>query len=583
MNFRDQLIEYMTLIGCTNKELADAAGIGTGTVGRWRTGKNEPSPDSELLGRLIDGLYRLAVKNGVGLSREAIAQSLRETLHTVLTVDYDTFIGNLNTLLQKLDIRGGELARHLNFDQSYIYRILNGTRRPAEPDKFTSNIARYIVGKYGKGESLFIMASLFGRDAEELAQEHHLYDAIIAWLGSNSPVAADDPMQQFLEKLDAFSLDEYIRIIRFDDIKLTTLPFQLPTTKVYCGLREMMESELDFMKATILSKSMQDCILYSDMPMEVMAKDPDFPKKWMMGRAMMLKKGLHLIIIHNVNRPFAEMMLGLEGYIPMYMTGQIAPYYLPKATNDVFHHFLNVSGAAALVGDAIAGHHEKGRYTLTKSKEDVSYFREKAELLLSKALPLMQTYRSDKAAEFQQVLRQLWQEESRRMTFSSLPLFTMSEELLQKILLRNGASLSDRERIMAYHAAYRDDADKLLQKYRISMKVPLFTETAFHENPPCLCLSEIFVEEDICYTYEEYKQHLQQTFFFAEQYENCHIQTSDVPSFRNISFSIIGSKCVVVSKDKSPTIHFVIHHPKMVQAFKNFIPPIVDASTENKA
>ena len=55
-----------------------------------------------------------------------------------------------------------------------------------------------------------------------------------------------------------------------------------------------MESELDFLKATVLSKSMHPVTMYSDMPMTEMAKDPDFPKKWMFGMAMLLRKGLHL-------------------------------------------------------------------------------------------------------------------------------------------------------------------------------------------------------------------------------------------------------------------------------------------------
>ena len=56
----------------------------------------------------------------------------------------------------------------------------------------------------------------------------------------------------------------------------------------------MMNSELDFLKATVLSKSQEDVIMYSDMPIEEMAKDLEFSKKWMFGMACMLKKGLHL-------------------------------------------------------------------------------------------------------------------------------------------------------------------------------------------------------------------------------------------------------------------------------------------------
>ena len=35
-------------------------------------------------------------------------------------------------------------------------------------------------------------------------------------------------MSSFLTKLDEFDLNEYIRSIRFDELKIPTLPFQLP-------------------------------------------------------------------------------------------------------------------------------------------------------------------------------------------------------------------------------------------------------------------------------------------------------------------------------------------------------------------
>lgn len=64
--------------------------------------------------------------------------------------------------------------------------------------------------------------------------------------------------------------------------------------------------------ATVLSKSAESVFMCSDMPMEDMAEDVEFGKEWMFAIAMMLKKGLHLNIIHNLDRPFNEMMLGLE-------------------------------------------------------------------------------------------------------------------------------------------------------------------------------------------------------------------------------------------------------------------------------
>ena len=163
-------------------------------------------------------------------------------------------------------------------------------------------------------------------------------------------------------------MNEYIKAIHFDELKVPSVPFQFSTSKTYTGIKEMMESELDFLKATVLSKSTESVIMYSDMPMEEMSKDSEFPKKWMFGMAMMLKKGLHLNMIHNIDRSLSEMMLGLESWIPMYMTGQVSPYYLKNVQNNVFLHFLKVSGTAALSGEAIVGCHSDGRYYLTKNK-----------------------------------------------------------------------------------------------------------------------------------------------------------------------------------------------------------------------
>jgi hypothetical protein len=93
-----------------------------------------------------------------------------------------------------------------------------------------------------------------------------------------------------LNKLDEFDLNDYIRSIRFDELKVPTVPFQLPTSKNYFGIEQMRLGELDFFKATVLSHSKESIFMCSDMDIEDMAKDIDFAKKWMFAIAMCLKK-----------------------------------------------------------------------------------------------------------------------------------------------------------------------------------------------------------------------------------------------------------------------------------------------------
>ena len=46
--------------------------------------------------------------------------------------------------------------------------------------------------------------------------------------------------------------------------------------------------------------------------------------------------------------------------------------------------------------------------------------------------------------------------------------------------------------------------------------------------------------------------------------------------FKNIQILFCEKKWVMISKANSPSIHFVIHHPKLRNAIENFVPPIVE-------
>ena len=337
----------------------------------------------------------------------------------------------------------------------------------------------------------------------------------------------------------------------------------------------MMESELDFLKATLLSRSTEPVTMYSDMPMKEMAKDPEFPKKWMYGMALMLKKGLHLNQIHNIDRSFDEMMLGLESWIPMYMTGQISPYYFKNTQNNVFLHFLKVSGAAALSGEAIAGCHADGKYYLTKSKREIEYYRRRADEMLANAYPLMDIYRSERETELNTFLIADTQTPgNRRSILSTLPVYTMSEELLEHMLKHSGIGSERREAVLKYAAARRRRVGDILKTSCMTDEISAMTPADFAKSPPALDLSGAFCETDIPYSAEEYSAHLNETREFAKENPNYTLKETSAHAFRNLQILIHEGQWAMVSKGKAPAIHFVIRHPKLRAAIEGFIPPV---------
>lgn len=576
MDFKDKLTEYIERLDCTARDLCESSGLSAATISRYRSGERIPEADTENLTKLIEGIARIAINKKI---TDITVQSVSDAFSPFIkssTADRKKLQTNFNTLLTMLSINVSELSRFLNYDSSYISRIRNGQRQPANPEEFASGIADYIVRRYQNDSEKEVIADLIGCKPDKLTN-HDAYQTLLASWIVNGTGIPKNYLEGFLGKLDEFNLTEYIRAIRFDELKVPSVPFQLPTSKSYFGLKEMMESDLSFLKATVLSKSMKPVIMYSDMPMGEMAKDEEFPKKWMFGMAMMLKKGLHLNQIHHIDRSFEDMMLGLESWIPMYMTGQISPYYLKNAQDNIFSHFLKVSGSVALTGEAICGYHSEGRYYLTKNKEEVAYYKRRAERLLSKALPLMEIYRQDRERDYNTFLQTDSKTEgNRHFILSSLSLYTATDDLIDRILKNNKIPDTEQSKIRHYAAMQREMADEILRHGNITEEIPSLTENEFRQYPIVMSLSGMFYEKDILYSFDDYREHLGQIQEYAKLHTNYTAIENPSPAFRNIQIYIHEGKYVVVSKNKTPAIHFLIRHPKMRNAFENMVVPVME-------
>ena len=576
MRFCEQLNEYITRLDCRGKELADGAGLSAPTLSRYRTGERTPSRGSTALSALCAALSALAREKGVADMDEDTVQEAFLQCDEFTGADKRMLRENFNALIDVMDVSVAKLCRYTNYDPSTIFRFRSGARQPAEPEQFAAAVASYLSREMDTEQQRQVAAELLGCPAGELTDRAAYCRRVQEWLlGSHPP--RENTVSRFLTKLDEFDLNEYIRSIHFDELKVPTAPFQLPTSRNYTGLQQMMDSELDFMKAAVLSRSMEPVFMYSDMPMTEMAKDAEFPKKWMFGMAMLLKKGLKLQIIHNIDRSLPEMMLGLESFIPMYMTGQIEPYYFKTPQGGVFLHFLRVSGTAALSGEAVAGHHSEGKYYLTNNRAEVAYYRRRADALLENAKPLMDIYREDGAARLNAfLLADSRTPGKRRNILSAPPLYTAEPAFLDGILARNGVPDDERERIAVFAKSRREQAEAILRENDMRMELPRLTEESFGQYPVTLSLSGLFFGREIPYTYEEYLAHIEQTERFAEEHPRCRLELTSGGAFRNLQITMHEGQWVMVSKEKSPAIHFVIRHAKLRTAIENFVPPVVE-------
>lgn len=459
MKLDERLNQYMTQIDCRAKELAEASGLSQAVISRYKNGQR--TPNLENAKKLAQGIVTLAKKKDIALTYDTVISEFEDSLN-IGGVDPELLVKNLNDIMSALGINANELAKSINYDPSYLSRVRSQQRRISDPVEFASKVSSYIVRHYSSSEDRKKISRLVGDgdDAKKLIEN---------WLCSNEE-QDPDYISDFLNKLNDFNLDEFIKAIHFNDIKVPTLPINFQTSKNYYGIEGMRKGELSFMKTAIISKSKADVFMHSEMPMADMAEDMNFNKKWMMSIAMLLKKGVHINIIHNLDRPWNELMLGLEAWIPIYMTGQVSPYYIKSNEKGIFRHLNYTSGTAALSGECISSSHGDGKYYLTKIKEEVAYYQKQSDNILKKATPLMEIYTAEREAEF--------------------------NAFLEKEL---------------------DTAKK----------------------------------EDF-------------------------VQSEAAKAFSNMEILVKPGKWAIVSKEKTPKIHFVIRHPKLVGAIERFSPPVVE-------
>ena len=580
MNFQECLNNYIIQIRCNGKELARNSEISETVISRYRKGERTPYADSEYLKKLSDGIIKTAAEKGIrDFKADKVLQTLRESLED--DRDEPVFNGQkLDILLRELDINISRLAAFLHYDPSYLSKIRTGKRNPAHQQQFVEKVCEYVIANYKDEQDRKKVVYLIQCNEDELADSSSYRRKLREWLNSSMPDGVDY-VSAFLRKVDSFNLDDYIRAIHFDSFKVPKVPFQLPVSRHYYGLKEMREGELDFLKHTVLSKSMKPLYICSDMPVEDMAADEDFAKKYMFGLAMVLKKGLHIHIIHDVERPMKDMMLGLENWVPLYMTGQISPYYLKGVQNRVYSHLHYCSGQVAMTGDCISGHHDLAHYYLTSRKEEVSISQKNMEFLLKKAHPLMDIYREERKKELHASLLENAGKEGRRRRVLAVPdLGVLPKKLLEEILERNHVVLNEKTVILESYKRSATCLETILKHSVVEDEVSVLSEAEYEKYPLVLPLAECFLEKDIRLTYEEYHACIGAAENYAKANENYQFNLTKIKGFHNIQITCFEGKWCMISKNRAPAIHFVIHHPKLRYALENMVLPICDDEIE---
>ena len=563
MNFSIAFNQELNRTGSTARELAEASGLSPSTISRFRRGYR--TPNQEQLEKLIKGFDRLGKEKLIEIDENAI-RILFQTKEANPEVDWQRFLKNFNAAIEILNISVSGLAKALSFDPSFLSRIRNGQRCPADPSRFITETAQYIA----RVKDPDTIAALMECSAKKLNSTEKCAASLCEWF-SNGAVRKKDYIENLLNRIEAFRIDDYIRPGDVTEALFTFEMNNIMIPNTYYGFEEMKQGELDFFRTVILSDTTGTVFMSNSIPIKDLRADASYMKMWMMHIAMMIRKGMEIRIIHDVDRPESEMIIGLMNWIPLYMTGKISPYYLNCQNDRIFCHTDYSAPVTALSGECIRGFHNEGKYYLTQNRKESAYYRKRAEHLFSKAKPLMEIYRLDDQKKFYSFEDDTASSGgTRRNILSALPTYTIPYDVLESMMKNNNLAENEKEQIRLYITRQKKMAETILKNGSIQDEISVLGEAEFAKETEYLSLSGMFFEKDIAYTYPEYLQHLEATKQFASNHTGYDLHTDAEYVFKSIQIQINEGKWVIVSRNNAPAIHFVIRHPKMIRAFERF-------------
>lgn len=404
----ERITLVMSVLNAENADIAQIAGFDQSNVSRMRSGARVPPKNGTSIGKFMDAAIDLALKTGKGealckavgydgeFSRESFRTSLLEWLYEdsglpesqMLLPDPEAglyFSKKLSTLMDTVGISNVKLSKAVSIDPSYLSRMRTGKHLPKENSKVLERICDVLIRRTIDKNELWKLSEAVNIPEKHLAAQPRL---LAEWLLSSKETAYRAPVGQLIEKIGAMDQLRQVPIPPLPtDVLLSA---ETDDSREYLGISGLQKAVIRFLWNN--AKSGGELLLYSDQSMSWMSGS--YKRIWLSLMAEVLKKGVRIKIIHNIDRSSSEMLEAIASWLPLYMTGQIEPYYCMRRKGERFAAtFFMAKDQACITGCCVAGFENDCAYSYITDKDRLKALQLQFENILADSRPLVQISR----------------------------------------------------------------------------------------------------------------------------------------------------------------------------------------------
>jgi hypothetical protein len=486
------------------------------------------------------------------------------------------FSEKLSLLMDITKTSNSALARYVSLDASYISRLRGGKRLLPRNDANVHSMAAYFARNCKEEYKRKVVSEAVGTSRLPM-DPAELSDMIAQWLLKEKNTSSDS-VSQFLGGLSAVRSGVPSTRLRLQNQEFTKDQSDFPggDPAVYYGIEGKRQAVTNFLSQAISMEKPCTLLLFSDEETSWMTADPSFAQLWASLMFQTLSKGHRIKIIHTISRDLDEMLSAIAQWMPLYMAGEIEPYFYPKKRDGVFKHtFFIIPGLTAVVSGSIGDQTSQAVNLLFHEPAAVNAYEEEFSAYLRLCRPLMRIFNKKNRENCFTTLKEFEREQSNAIIRTeSLTLLTMPEGLLADIFLRNRLLTSE---ILEVQKLRVKNFRYLLNTYTFSEIIILPDLPSVLEGRVKIALSDMMEGGAIYYTAHEYLQHLKSVAKHLKFYENYHIHVLSGPAEDRYAVYVKEESGVIVAKTSLPPVVLAMSEGNMTAAFWDFLKSMMGA------
>ena len=569
--------ELFQLLQCTSTNIAHFADCSPSNFSRLKSGSREPDPGSRSIERLAQGIYRYAdYENMLNVlcslcgTEKTAAEDLIPAIISWLYGDQtyklphpvtpkskkekisrlQSFSDKLDKIMTVLNYSNNRLAADLNVDSSLISRYRSGIYHPNRNVEIKRHLAELILTRAEKTDQMRELAAFCSMDPKDLNPE-----TFAEWLYLPDERPNSEIAESIFHSIDSF------KAVQGNPSDIPELP-SIQIADRYWGTEGLRNAVIRFLTAA--AREGGELLLYSDEPMDWMTSDPKYFTLWASLMTACLKKGVHIRIIHNIDRDSTEMFSAIKGWLPLYISGNIEPYIFRKPKNPRFYHTVFLRpGRSCILGffPAEMGPHRWYDYII--DKDQLEAMQSGFNSMLDNAVPFLKTVPTHAADS-------LWK---RYYDFTGkadailrgLSFATMPERLLNSMLEKQEITAENKKEIINFYHRSTRHFDQILEKGELREFICLPQREDVLRGKVNVNFEAETNGLNLTYTPEEYTEHIAAVRELVENEKNYHLTLLPQAPFQDLQVFTMKDS-VVVTRNQKPYTAFVFYNPELLQS-----------------